>query len=133
MQELLLIQGLHVNFSSNKAVGTSPETLILYITLQPKMPIDTTTLTTVTEDLEYIQPHTFQVWNYDMIGFYPNVSWIKLVSTYKLFTGDRMWRTHTTDREPYWCTALIFARAYGQCFMSPVIVHQAENCIQDLH
>ena len=44
-----------------------------------------------------------------------------------------MWRTHTTDREPYWCTALIFARAYGQCFMSPVIVHQAENCTQDLH
>ena len=33
---------------------------------------------------------------------------------------------------PFWFTALIFTRAGGQCFITPVIVHQAEKYTQDL-
>ena len=74
VQTLLLIQGLHVNFGSTKAVGTSPETPIISMSLQPTIPMEPTLVTAVIEDLKDIQPHTPQVWNYDKIGFYPNVS-----------------------------------------------------------
>ena len=67
--------------------------------LQPTMPLYPTTVTTVPEDLRDIQPRPYQVWNCDEIVFDPNVSWIKVVFTYKLFTGYRMWRTQTRDRE----------------------------------
>ena len=56
VQASLLIQGFHVNFESTKAAGTSHVTPNLYIPLQPTMTIDPTTVTTVTEDLEDIQP-----------------------------------------------------------------------------
>ena len=46
---------------------------------------------------------------------------------YKFFTGYRMWRTRTGERAPFLCTALIFIRAGDQCFMPPVIVHQAKK------
>ena len=74
VQTLLLIQGLHVNFGSTKAVGTSPETPIISMSLQPTIPMEPTLVTAVIEDLKDIQTHTPQVWNYDKIAFYPNVS-----------------------------------------------------------
>ena len=37
------------------------------------------------------------------------------------------------ERSPFWCTTLIFSRAYGHYFMSHVIVRQSENYTQDLH
>ena len=91
VQASLLIQGLHVNFGSTKAAGTSPETPNIYMPLQPTIPLDPKT---VPEDLEDIQPHPYHIWNCENIGFDPNRSWIKLVCTYKIFTGDSMWRTH---------------------------------------
>ena len=50
----------------------SPETPNVYIPLQSTMPLDPTTVTTVPEDLEDIQPRPYQVWNCDEIGFDPN-------------------------------------------------------------
>ena len=37
------------------------------------------------------------------------------------------------DRAPFWCTYIIFTISYVQCFVSPVIFHQAANYTQDLH
>ena len=128
----ILIQVLHVNLDSNKATGTSPATHNVSMTLQPTMYIYPITATTVPEDLKYIHPRPSQVWNHDKISFDPNGSWRKLVCTYKLFTGDKMWRTQTGERAPFWCTSLIFTRADGQCFIPHVIFHQAENYTQDI-
>ena len=44
-----------------------------------------------------------------------------------------MWGIKTGARAPVWCTYLIFSRADGQCFIPPVLVHQAENYTQYLH
>ena len=74
LQASLLNQGLQVNFESTKAAGTSPATSNIYIPLQPTMPLDPTTVTTVPEDLEDIQPRPSQVWNWDEIDFDPNGS-----------------------------------------------------------
>ena len=41
--------------------------------------------------LHKIQPRATKVWNCDEIGFDPNGKWHKVVCTYKLFQGDRMW------------------------------------------
>ena len=94
-QASLLIQGLHVNFKSNKSVGTSHVTPNVYIPLQPTMSLDPTTLTMVPEYPKDIHPRPYQVCNCDNIIFYTNILWRKLVRTYKLFTGDMMWRTQT--------------------------------------
>ena len=88
---------------------------------------------TVPKDLKEIQPCPSQVWNCDEIGFDPNGSWLKVVCTYKFFAGQCIWKSQTGERSPFWCTALIFIRADVQCFMSPMIVRQAENYTQDLH
>ena len=72
-----------------------------------------------------IQPSPSQIWNCDEIGFYTNESWILVVCTYKFFTGKRIWKYQTGEREPFWCTALIFTRADVQCFIPPMIVQQA--------
>ena len=45
VQASLLIQGLHVNFKSTKAAGTSHAKTNLYIPLKPTMPLDPTTVT----------------------------------------------------------------------------------------
>ena len=39
---------------------------------------------------------------------------------------------HKRDR-PSGCTALIFTIAGGQLFVTPMIIHKAENYTQDLH
>ena len=56
-----------------------------------------------------------------------------MVCNYKFFTGGRIWRNQTGEREPFWCTALIFTKYDGQCFMSPVIVRQESKYTQYLH
>ena len=74
----LIIQGLHVNLKSNKAAGTSPATTNVSMTIQPTMPLHPITVTTVPEDLKYIQPR-----NHGNISFGPNGSWRKSGCTYK--------------------------------------------------
>ena len=86
------------------------------------MPLDTRI---VTEDLKEIQPRPYQVCNFDEIGFDPNGSWLIVVCTYKFITGKHIWKYQTGEISPFWCTALIFTRAYGQFFVPPVIIHQA--------
>ena len=44
-----------------------------------------------------------------------------------------MWKGQTGERAPFWCILLVFTRADGQCFMYPVIVHQAKEYSQYLH
>ena len=61
VKESLMIQGLHVNFDSTKAAGTPPTTTNRSIPLQPKMTLEPTTLTTLPEDLTYIQLWPYQV------------------------------------------------------------------------
>ena len=124
-----LILNLHANLNSNNTTLSSPRTPKISIQ-QPTMPLDPKT---VPKDLKEIQPRLSQVWNCDEIGFDPNVSWLRVVCTYKFFTGKRMWKSQTGERAPFWCTALIFARADGQCFMPPMIVRQADNYTQYLH
>ena len=132
VQVSLLLQGLRVNCEPTKAAGASPATPNLSMPLQPTITIYPTTVTTVPEDLEDIQPRPYQVWNCENIGFDTNGSWRKVVYTYKLFTGERVWSTQTGETEPFWCTDIIFIRSDGQFFIPPVIVHYAENYTQDL-
>ena len=47
--------------------------------------------------------------------------------------GECIWKSQTGERPPFWCTALIFTRDDGQCFIPPIIVHQKENYTQDIH
>ena len=94
------------------------------------MPLDPET---VPEDLKEIQPRLSQVWNCYEIGFDPNGSWLRFVCTFKFFTGKRMWKPQTGERAPFWFDDLVFTIADGQCFIPPMIVHQAENYTQDLH
>ena len=94
------------------------------------MPLDPNT---VPKDLKYIQPRPSQVWNCNEIGFDTNGSWLRVVCTYKYFTGKRIWKPQIEERSPFCCTDLIFTKADYQCFMTPVIIHEAGNYIQDLH
>ena len=48
-----------------------------------------------------------------------------MVCTYNLFMGDRLWRTQTGERAPFWCTALIFTCTGGQYFIH--ILSAVEN------
>ena len=83
--------------------------------------------TIVPTDLHQIQPRATQVWNCDEIGFDSNSKWRKVVCTYKYFQGEIMWKVQTGERSPFWCTLIVFNRADGQCFMPPVIIHQAKE------
>ena len=87
----------------------------------------------VPEELKEIQPSPSQVWNCYEIGFDPRESWLRVVCTYKFFTGDCICESQKGERSPLWCTSLIFIRADCQRFTPPMIVHQAENYTQDLH
>ena len=81
----------------------------------------------IPSDLSDIQPRATQVWNCGEVGFDPNIRWNEVVCTHKFFQGERMWKVQTGERSPLWCTLPVFTRAYGQCFMSPIIVHQAKE------
>ena len=44
-----------------------------------------------------------------------------------------MRKVKTGERAPFWCTLIVFTRADGQCFMPPLVVHQAKYYPQDIH
>ena len=44
-----------------------------------------------------------------------------------------MWKVQTGYRATLWCTLIMFTRADGQCFMSPIILHQSKEYSEDLH
>ena len=102
----------------------------LYQPIEPSLPVK---LQVVTPNLWDIQPHPLQVWHCDEILFDPNGNWNKMVRTYKFFTDDRIWSTHTGERAPFCCTALIFKCTGGKCFIFPVVVHHITHYAQDLH
>ena len=54
----------------------------------------------IPSDLNYIQTRATQVWNFDEIGFDPNVRCNKVTCTYKLFQGEQMWKVKTGERAP---------------------------------
>ena len=82
-----LILNLCDEFNSNNTTVSPPRTPNISIE-QPKMSLDPKSLP---EDLKQIQPRPSQVWNCDEIGFDPNGSWLKVICTYKFFTGQRIW------------------------------------------
>ena len=79
-----LILNLHANLNSNHTSSYSHITPKISIQ-QPTMPIDPKILP---KDLKEIQPRPSQVWNCDEIRFDPNGSWLKVICTYKFFTGN---------------------------------------------
>ena len=81
---------------------------------------------------QYIQPTPSQVWNFDEIGFYPNSSWCNIVCTYKLFTGNRMWRLQTYERSLL-CFTVIFTHTGGKYSTLLVMVHQSTHYTRYLH
>ena len=124
-----LILNLRANLTSKNTSSSSPITPKISIQ-QPTIPLDPKT---VPKDLKEIQPRPYQVWDCDEIDFDPNGSWLRVVSTYKFFMGKHIWKSQTGERAPFRCTDMIFNRADGECFMPPMIVHQAKNYTQDLH
>ena len=83
-----MILNLRANLNSNNTTLSSPITPKISIQ-QLTMPLD---LKTVPKYLKEIQPHPYQVCNCDEIGFDPNGLWLRVVYTYKLFTGKRNWK-----------------------------------------
>ena len=81
---------------------------------QPTEPSIAVELQVVPPDLQDIHPRLLQLWNFEEIGFDTNGTWKKMVCTYKFFTGDRIWRTQTGEKAPFWCTSPIFNRADGK-------------------
>ena len=84
-------------------------------------------------DLQDIQPCPSQVWNCDNIRLYPNCNWNNMVCTYNFFIGDRLWRTQTGKRAPFWGTSLIFTCDVGQCFIPPGVVQHITHYTQDIN
>ena len=78
----------------------------------------------IPEDFNQIQPRADQVWNCDEIGFDPNGKWDKIVCTHKWCTSEKLWKTRTGERAPFWVSILTFVRADGQCHVPPAICHQ---------
>ena len=109
----------------------SKTTVISYDNHQNEFPFQVRKF--VPPNLHQIQPRATQVWNYDKIGFDPNVSWHNVVCTYKFFLGEIICKVQTGERAPLWCNLLVFARAGGKCFMPPIIFHQANEYSQDIH
>ena len=82
-------------------------------------------LMVIPKDLAEIQPRDSQTWNCDEIGLDPNGNWTKVVCTYKWCPREEMWKAQTGERAPFWVTLLLFTRADGQCFIPPIVIHQA--------
>ena len=87
----------------------------------------------IPSDLNDIQPRDTQVWNCDEVGFDINRRWSKVICTYNLFQGERMWKVQTEERSPLWCTLIVSTRSDGKCFMSPIIVHQDKDYSQYMY
>ena len=91
-------------------------------------------LMVIPKDLAEVKSRDSQVWNFDKIGLDPNGKWTKVLCTYKWCPREGMWKAQTRERAPFWVTVLLFTRADGQCFIPPVLVHQAaeltaEHCL----
>jgi hypothetical protein len=86
----------------------------------------------VPTDLKTIEARADQIWNCDEIGIEPNDKWYQIVCTYKWCTADKIWKTQTGERAPFWYTVLFFSRGDGQCFIAPTVVHQAAELTGDL-
>ena len=89
--------------------------------------------TIVPPDLHQIQPRATKMWNCDEIWFDPKGKWHKGMCTYKFIQGEIMWKVQTGKSAPLWCTLILFTRADGQCFMPPIVVHQAKYYSQYIH
>ena len=89
--------------------------------------------TIVPPELHHIQPISAQVWNCDEIGFEPNRIWHKVVCTYKLFQGERMWKVKNGERVPFWFTLIASKRTDGKRFMPHIIVQWDKDYYQDLN
>ena len=87
----------------------------------------------VHQKLQSIQPRDSQLWNCDQFGFWPNWNWYKVVCTYKIFAGLRMWISKTGERAPFCCNVLTFTIADGQFSMQPVVIYQASEYSQYFH
>ena len=83
--------------------------------------------------INYIQPIASQVCNCNKIGFDPNIRWNKVICTYKLSQGERMWKVQTGEWAPFWCTLLDFTQYDGKWFMPPIIVHQSKYYYQYIY
>ena len=84
-------------------------------------------LQTIPDDFACIQPRANQVWNCDEVGIDPNGNWSRIVCTFKWCMTEKLWKTQTGERAPFWCSFLFFSRADGQCFIPPTVIHQATD------
>ena len=55
-------------------------------------------------DLKKIQPIPTQICNCDEIGLDTNENWNIVLSSYKLFTGEIIWKLQTGERAQLWFT-----------------------------
>ena len=67
------------------------------------------------------------------LGLTPTVNGTRLCVLTSSLKGKECGNFQTGERAPLWCTLLVFTRANGQCFMPPIVVHQAKDYSQDLH
>lgn len=88
-------------------------------------------LRTIPDDFAEIQPRADQVWNCDEVGIDPNGKWYKIVCTFKWCMTEKLWKTQTGERSPFWCSFLFFSRADGQCFIAPTVIHQGTELTAD--
>ena len=79
--------------------------------------------------IQDIQPFPSQVCNFDDIVFDMNIIWYKMVCSYKFFRGDRIWRIHTFERAPLWCTVIISNLNNEQCLIPPEMLHHSTHSI----
>ena len=83
--------------------------------------------------MQDIKPGPSQVCNLYEIGFDPEVLWRNMICTNKFFTGDIMWRIHSGEIAPPWCTSLIFNRDEKRCFIPPVLVKYINHYTWYIH
>lgn len=69
------------------------------------------------------EPDSDQVWNGDEVGFDPKGRWQQVLTS----SRNRVFRTTTGEKAPFWVSAWIWTRADGQCFIPPALVHQGSQ------
>ena len=74
--------------------------------------------------LDGAEPDSDQVWNADEVGFDPKGRWQHVLTSSK---DQRIFRTTTGEKAPFWVTAWLMTRADGQCFVPPAIIHQGSQ------
>ena len=89
--------------------------------------------TIVPPNLHQIQPRANWVCNRDEIGFDPNGKCHKVVCNYKFFQREIIWKVQTGGSSTFWCTLSLLTRNGWQCFMPPIVVHQAKDYSQYIH